>query len=666
MESIQPTSYRAVLIGIDAYAGKPLDGCVNDIDQIERILLDRLGVPPERITRLAAPHDGAATSTRLPSSLPTREGIWNALSSLVDEVDKKNTVFLYYSGHGGQTEVRPVAREALVPMDYDHTAERLLWDFQLNPLLARIAAKAGDLTIVLDCCHSASATRIDAKSRCLPLENLPGVESLVPSGAQTRDTAGLQPSSDSQLVVAACRAGELAYEVPPKDSKLSHGSLTRALVGILDTTDHPLAELRWADVWNVLTDRVTDFESRQHPHLIGRSERRIFGGPWAKRDLGSAIRPDGYRFRIEAGTLMGFSKDAEVAVYGPEPDLFPETGSEEDQESRIGLLRVETAEKSFCVASSIGGSLTLPTAARGRLVKPGEADQLRVVLEPFDRQLADLLSTRGMLVSDQMGQGEVSVRCDGAGRIQLCDAVYGEDRDPKQPPLASLPAGQWNLLVKSLEHYGRYNRVLRLPERCKDIPKALQIELLACKGLHGPITQAIQTPDLPPLEGDKSWRYKIREGEGFAIRISNQLEGREAPLLYVMILNCAGSGRVEYLGDGEVAAGAQAVFWNANVLGSPFCPSISVDGRQEIIDRIVVVATTLPDRDLRYLEVRESFAETLDPTRTDRTHGKDMVGATRAVENPPTEEWTAEMIAVRIYKEVTETTTGGRGHTATA
>src|SRR3954451_9280238 len=87
--------YRAVLIGIDDYPRKPLDGCVNDIDQIERILLDRLGVPPERITRFAAPRAGAVSLTRLPSSLsPTLAELRKYLEGLAEEVSPEDVVFL--------------------------------------------------------------------------------------------------------------------------------------------------------------------------------------------------------------------------------------------------------------------------------------------------------------------------------------------------------------------------------------------------------------------------------------------------------------------------------------------------------------------------------------------------------------------------------------------
>ena len=106
MELNPATSYRAVLIGIDDYPQKPLSGCVNDIDQIESILLDRLGVPPERITRFAAPRAGASASTRLPSLSPTLEGLRNCLNRLAEEVGKERPRLPYYSGHGSQTMTR--------------------------------------------------------------------------------------------------------------------------------------------------------------------------------------------------------------------------------------------------------------------------------------------------------------------------------------------------------------------------------------------------------------------------------------------------------------------------------------------------------------------------------------------------------------------------------
>jgi hypothetical protein len=659
----QPLSYRAILVGIDDYSGKPLGGCVNDIDQIERILLDRLGVPPERITRFAAPRPGAPTPPRLASLLPTHDALLNALAGLADTAGD-DAVFLYYSGHGSQAPVRPVAREALVPVDFDGTAKTLLWDFQLNPLIARIAERARDLTIVLDCCHSASAMREDlgpeAASRYLPLDGLAGLDSFR-VGIPSRDLAGLAPAGGSHLIAAACQAGELAFEVPPDAGKPSQGSFSRALVTVLDTAQRPLGELRWADVWTRLLDRVTGFQSRQHPHLLGRSERRLFGGPWSRQDPGYTIHHEGDGFRIEAGTLTGLSPGAEVAVYGPEPDLFPKLGSADDHKARIGLLRIESAERAVATAVSTNGRLSLPATARGRLVKPGKPDRLAVSLDPFDAALCGFLEGSGLLVirpdtsrpAASAARAEVFVRRGGDGRFHLGDAIYGDGRDPRRPPLVSVPASRTDSLAAVLAHYARYNQTLRLPhhpQNDKDLDGKLQAELLiaparTAAGESAEDFERLQDPDYPQVARDSTGVYQIREGEGFAIRVSNQVADPASPPLQVSILNCAGSGRVEYLGDGEIAAGARQVFWYRDDLGIPFRPDVGVPGRMEMIDRIVVVATTRPDQDLHYLEVRESFAEVLGVHRSDR----DMAAPTRTPP-PPVEQWTAVQVPVRICR----------------
>ena len=64
--------HHVLLIGIDAYdGGGMLTGCVNDIDVVQRFLVDRVGVPRAHIRRLAAPRTGAPHETDVPEELPT-------------------------------------------------------------------------------------------------------------------------------------------------------------------------------------------------------------------------------------------------------------------------------------------------------------------------------------------------------------------------------------------------------------------------------------------------------------------------------------------------------------------------------------------------------------------------------------------------------------------
>src|SRR5271166_5334553 len=122
---LQTQDYHVLLIGIDAYGVKPLHGCVNDIDAIQRLLLgDRVAIPKESIQRLASPHPGCRHETTVDSAPATLANMRAALESLGSgKVKENDRVFIYYSGHGARTRVSSAAgafdREALVPVDFD-------------------------------------------------------------------------------------------------------------------------------------------------------------------------------------------------------------------------------------------------------------------------------------------------------------------------------------------------------------------------------------------------------------------------------------------------------------------------------------------------------------------------------------------------------------------
>jgi caspase domain-containing protein len=194
----QPTSpearYHVLLIGIDDYGPKSLRGCVNDIDAVQRLLLKRAKLPKESVRRLASPLSGAKHDTSLPEEPATLDNLRAALGELgTKKVQAGDRVFIYYSGHGARAicdddEGLRFHREALVPADVcaEPGKARLLYDFELNALLAAIAERTRAVTFVLDCCHSTGATRwgadhvdlaarsFDVKAALLRTAPLPG------------------------------------------------------------------------------------------------------------------------------------------------------------------------------------------------------------------------------------------------------------------------------------------------------------------------------------------------------------------------------------------------------------------------------------------------------------------------------------------------------------
>src|SRR5262245_18470437 len=97
----EPT-FHALLIGIDDYPVQALSGCVNDIDAVEKLLLDSgLGVTPASIGRLASPRAGTAHATQAKEAPANLANIRASLEDLASyKVKDTHRVFIYYSGHG--------------------------------------------------------------------------------------------------------------------------------------------------------------------------------------------------------------------------------------------------------------------------------------------------------------------------------------------------------------------------------------------------------------------------------------------------------------------------------------------------------------------------------------------------------------------------------------
>ena len=158
----EPTR-RALLIGISQYRNLPrLPGAKNDIALVQRVLQSKLGFAPDDI-RILVDEDA------------TRAGILRALQQLVQEARPQDLVYVHYSGHGSQAidingDERDDRRdETLVPVDGRSPGVPDITDDELQMLLARL--KSEHAIIVLDACHSGTATRGFVRARAIPPDN---------------------------------------------------------------------------------------------------------------------------------------------------------------------------------------------------------------------------------------------------------------------------------------------------------------------------------------------------------------------------------------------------------------------------------------------------------------------------------------------------------------
>jgi hypothetical protein len=675
-KTIVPT-YHVLLIGIDRYPGynNSLSGCVNDIDAIEKMLLDPpgIGIPAEqiRVTRLAAPRPDRPVTSRFETETlaPTRANLVQSLKALAGpEINDSDRVLIYYSGHGHerQWEDSKVWHEALVP--HNDAVIEYLFDVEINGLINAIAARSSDLTVVLDCCHSAGATRdlsgIDPQGTSRVLKTAMGGAPVAPpdlaalgleDGGGGRGVAAhlLQSPDPDYLVVVACQSDEKAKEGAHPSGQPCHGVFTHSLLNVLSGKDATQrAGLRWADIWPELlanaAERNAQLKQRpQHPWMIGRSERKVFGGAWEKADAGYRVtrRPDG-DYEVGAGSLMGVTEGAEIAVYGSEPRLFPVIGSREDMP--IGRLKVSNAGQSAAVAVLVGPEFDLE-GARGRLVKPGASQRLRVSLKPEDAGLRAQLERSPLLqvVSSTDADAEVEVITQPDGTW-----IIGEE----EPLMAIVPPGETRALRAGLEHLYRYNTVLRMAHNCSDIKDCLIVQLLDCgdeAALAAMSAEQLADPALPESPRDEARIYSLQPGSRFCVKVTNSSSYR----LNVTLLNCSAGGLVEYLGDATLRERATQVMWFENKLGEPFgaqsddLPSGAGDVvlKPYTMERMIAIGTTRPDSDLGYLRLDQRVQQVVNANFS--RGGERPFGRPEKTSAAPAELWTATVIPIRIARQ---------------
>lgn len=140
---------RALLIGIN-YVGQngELSGCHNDALNIKEYLMDVYGFEEENISYLI--DDGEHDD-------PTYDNILAAFDDLVEKSEAGDSVFVHYSGHGGNVrddsgDEEDGRDETLIPMNYTEAGQ--IRDDTVFKRLVLPMADDVTLTCLMDCCHS--------------------------------------------------------------------------------------------------------------------------------------------------------------------------------------------------------------------------------------------------------------------------------------------------------------------------------------------------------------------------------------------------------------------------------------------------------------------------------------------------------------------------------
>lgn len=137
---------RALLVGINAYPGQPLRGCINDITDMAKFLTDQCQFVSDDIRLLV---DDRATT----------QGIYDRLGWLLTGLHPGDRILFQYSGHGTLYARRNPQgqvidqQDAIVPVDFDWSRDRFILATDFQKLFATIPAGV-DFVFVSDSCNS--------------------------------------------------------------------------------------------------------------------------------------------------------------------------------------------------------------------------------------------------------------------------------------------------------------------------------------------------------------------------------------------------------------------------------------------------------------------------------------------------------------------------------
>ena len=261
-EEKQPPCF-ALLIGINQYPklanNYQLDGCRNDVELMQQMLLKRYSIPQENITTLL-------------DEQATRAGILAQFSALIQKVrdsEKGTQVLFFYSGHGSQKkdmngDESDGKDETLVSYDSStDEGENDILDDEIEVFLQDLSEFQCYTTVLLDCCHSGSGIRGATKTRSLPRK--------IEAKANVNITK--KEAVPGVVFISACQPFEKAIEHSADNGK-KYGFLTYHFVKAVEKEG---SNATYRSVFKQIHKFYSALLNETTPEIEGDSARFILG-----------------------------------------------------------------------------------------------------------------------------------------------------------------------------------------------------------------------------------------------------------------------------------------------------------------------------------------------------------------------------------------------------
>ncbi len=263
----------------------------------------------------------------------TKAGIEAAIDRLIAKAKANDIVVFHFSGHGQQLfddankDEADGYDEALVPYDANmrygggYTGQNHLRDDELGiklKLLRKKIGKQGSLLVLLDACHSGTATRGQEFSatrgsdeKCEP----PGYSKTIsPSrGSGSESVFDDKELLSNMVVISAASADQLNYETKDAE-KNGVGSLSYAFSQAISQTS---GAINYKILFEKIKTAIQSWKSFQNPQIEGNTEQQVLGGKYIKTS--EIIRISSWNadksIEIPRGAIHSIIKGAKFNLY---------------------------------------------------------------------------------------------------------------------------------------------------------------------------------------------------------------------------------------------------------------------------------------------------------------------------------------------------------------
>lgn len=305
----------ALLVGINDYPSHVgrLSGCLNDVDHF--------------FDYLTANFDRNALSIEtLKDADATRQNIIDQFRDHLGKAGKDDIVLFQYCGHGARCKSASAFKkffpdgkdEGLVCADSRDSGGFDLADKELAILLAEVAANDPHIAVILDCCHSGSATRsaddftqLKARQTHEVFEERP-LESYLDGHYSTLLKQGdsLAIPASRHILLAACMRIQKAWE-----GKDHSGVFTSTMLDVLAKSG---PDISYADLFVRCRAMVRKRADNQDPQFETYRSFNAYGGFLGGQDSHTARRYSVYfednSWHVDCGALHGLPSDTDRTV----------------------------------------------------------------------------------------------------------------------------------------------------------------------------------------------------------------------------------------------------------------------------------------------------------------------------------------------------------------